>query len=73
MKGQQLVRRGAWALLVGLLTSVAHGAEQPDWAFSIADQVQPPSQNTDQPKTKCDFSAAVSAQAKRTSGHIQIP
>jgi cytochrome c553 len=51
MTGQQLMRRMTWVLLVGLLTSVAHSAERPDWAFPVVDQVQPPSQDTDQPKT----------------------
>src|ERR1700744_1123935 len=39
------------ALLVGLASVVALGAEQPDWAFPVADKVQPPTKQNDRPKT----------------------
>ena len=39
------------ALLVGLASGVALGAERPDWAFPVADKVQPPTKGNDHPKT----------------------
>jgi cytochrome c553 len=39
------------ALLISLVHLTAQAAERPDWAFPVADQVQPPSQDTVQPKT----------------------
>jgi cytochrome c553 len=38
-------------LLIGLVPLTAQAADRPDWAFPVADQVQPPSQDADQPKT----------------------
>jgi cytochrome c553 len=38
-------------LLIGLVSAVAHGADRPDWAFPVADKVQPPTKKDDQPKT----------------------
>jgi len=49
MSSQSLIT--AWVLLFGLVPVVAHGAERPDWAFPVADTIQPPSQDEDQPKT----------------------
>ena len=45
------MRRSVWALLFGLAPAVAYGADRPDWAFPVADKVQPPSKVDDQPKT----------------------
>jgi cytochrome c553 len=45
------MRRLLLALLIGLAPSASLGAERPDWAFPAADRVQPPSQDSDQPKT----------------------
>ena len=39
------------ALLIGLAPILSLGAERPDWAFPVADKVQPPIQEDDQPKT----------------------
>src|SRR5580700_2791710 len=39
------------ALFVGLVPIVALGAQRPDWAFPVADKVQPPTKQDDQPKT----------------------
>src|SRR5580700_9334731 len=47
---QRFMRRTAWVLLIGLVPIVAHGADRPDWAFPVADKVQPPSQDEGQPK-----------------------
>jgi cytochrome c553 len=47
-----LMCRLVWASLVSLTpVVVAYGADQPDWAFPVADKVQPPTQEDDQPKT----------------------
>ena len=48
---QRFMRRTAWVLLIGLVPIVAHGADRPDWAFPVADKIQPPSQDEDQLKT----------------------
>jgi cytochrome c553 len=46
------VMRGLiWALFIGLLPAAAHAMDRPDWAFPVADKVQPPSKDDDQPKT----------------------
>jgi cytochrome c553 len=39
------------ALLIGLAPGVSLAAERPDWAFPVADAVQPPATDNDQPKT----------------------
>jgi len=39
------------AFLVGLAPVVVLGAELPNWAFPVADKVQPPAKQDDQPKT----------------------
>jgi cytochrome c553 len=39
------------ALLVGLVPVVALGAERPDWAFPVADKVQPPTKQDGRPTT----------------------
>lgn len=39
------------ALLIGLVPIRAQATERPDWAFPVADEVQPPSQDAVQPKT----------------------
>ena len=50
-------RRGAascgliWVLLTGLAPGVVHGADRPEWAFPVADAVQPPTKQDDKPKT----------------------
>lgn len=38
-------------LLISLAAELALGAERPDWAFPVADKVQPPSKDDNQPKT----------------------
>jgi cytochrome c553 len=43
--------RLVWALLVSLAPAVAHGADRPNWAFPVADAVQPPTKPDDQLKT----------------------
>jgi cytochrome c553 len=45
------LRQPRWLLLIGLLPVAAQAADRPDWAFPVADQVQPASESTDQPKT----------------------
>ena len=45
------MRRTAWLSLIGLVPVVAHGLERPEWAFPVADKVQPPSKDDDQPKS----------------------
>ena len=45
------MHRSILTLLVVLTPVVAYGADRPDWAFPVADQIQPPSQDDDQPKT----------------------
>jgi len=45
------LRQPGWLLLIGLLPFAAQAADRPDWAFPVADQVQPASESTDQPKT----------------------
>jgi cytochrome c553 len=45
------MRRLLLALLIGLAPSASLGAERPDWAFPVADKVQPPTKLDDQPKT----------------------
>ena len=40
-----------WALLIVLLPAAAHAIDRPDWAFPVADKVQPPSPDDSQPKT----------------------
>jgi cytochrome c553 len=46
------MRRSVWLLLIALLPVAAHATDRPDWAFPVADAVQPatPKQD-DQPKT----------------------
>ncbi|HEY2529265.1 MAG TPA: c-type cytochrome [Xanthobacteraceae bacterium] len=39
------------ALLIGLAPVLSLGAERPDWAFPVADKVQPRTKEDDQPKT----------------------
>jgi cytochrome c553 len=39
------------AFLIGLAPVLALGAERPEWAFPVADKVQPPTREDDQPKT----------------------
>jgi cytochrome c553 len=47
-----LMCRLVWAWLVSLTpVVVAYGADQPEWAFPVADKVQPPTKEDDQPKT----------------------
>jgi cytochrome c553 len=50
-KKRKLVRNSVWPLLVALISVPAYGADRPDWAFPVADQVQPSLQESDQPKT----------------------
>jgi cytochrome c553 len=46
------MRRSVWLLLISLLPVAAHAADRPDWAFPVADAVQPATpQQDDQPKT----------------------
>jgi cytochrome c553 len=45
------MRKPVWALIVGLVPIVAHGADHPDWAFPVADKNQPAAQADRQPKT----------------------
>jgi cytochrome c553 len=46
-----MIIRPELLLLVSLLPVTAQAADRPDWAFPVAGQVQPPSQDPDQPKT----------------------
>jgi len=39
------------ALLISLVPVASLGAERPDWAFPVANEVQPPTKQDDQPKT----------------------
>jgi cytochrome c553 len=39
------------ALLIGLAPGVSVAAERPDWAFPVADAVQPPTPDNNEPKT----------------------
>jgi cytochrome c553 len=50
-RGKAVINRSTLALLIVLMPVVAHGADRPDWAFPVADKIQPPSQDEDQPKT----------------------
>ncbi len=43
--------RLACALIISVMPVIAHGADRLDWAFPVADIVQPPAKNDDQPKT----------------------
>jgi cytochrome c553 len=48
------VNRLVWALLMSVVPVAVHGAERPDWAFPVADQVQPSTNENEQPKTLPD-------------------
>jgi cytochrome c553 len=50
-KKEDIMRNLILVLLIGLIPAVAHGADRPDWAFPVADKVQPPTRKDDQPKT----------------------
>jgi hypothetical protein len=39
------------ALFIGALLAVAHAVDRPDWAFPVADKIEPPSKDDSQPKT----------------------
>jgi len=41
------MRRSVWLLLIGLLPVGARAADRPDWAFPVADAVQPAAQKED--------------------------
>jgi cytochrome c553 len=45
------MNRPLLALLIALAPALSLGAERPDWAFPVADKVQPPTKQDDQPKT----------------------
>jgi cytochrome c553 len=45
------MRRLLLTLLIGLAPAVSAAAGRPDWAFPVADAVQPPMTGSDQPKT----------------------
>jgi len=45
------MRKLLLALFIGLAPGVSVAAERPDWAFPVADAVQPPTTDNDQPKT----------------------
>jgi cytochrome c553 len=45
------MRKLIWALFIGLLPATAHAMDRPDWTFPVADKVQPPSIDDNQPKT----------------------
>src|SRR5580692_10251991 len=45
------MRGSLWALLIVLMPVLARGADRPDWAFPVADMIQLPSRDDDQPKT----------------------
>ena len=45
------MRKTLSALLIGLVPGVSLAAERPDWAFPVADAVQPTTTDNDQPKT----------------------
>jgi cytochrome c553 len=45
------MRQSVCLLLIVLIPVAAQAANQPDWAFPVADKVQPPAQQDDQPKT----------------------
>jgi len=49
-------------LLLGLVPVVAHGTERPDWAFPVADKVQPATKEDDQPKTLPDSTKSYTQQ-----------
>jgi cytochrome c553 len=44
------MRKLLLALFIGLAPGVSVAAERPDWAFPVADAVQPPTTDNDQPK-----------------------
>jgi hypothetical protein len=46
-RGKVVINRSTLALLIVLMPVVAHGADRPDWAFPVADKIQPPSQDED--------------------------
>ncbi|MCL2430736.1 MAG: c-type cytochrome [Alphaproteobacteria bacterium] len=45
------MRKLHFAMIIGLAPVVCLGAERPDWAFPVADKVQPPTRQDDLPKT----------------------
>jgi len=45
------MRRSVLLMLIGLLPVIGHAADRPDWAFPVADAVQPPTKEDDQLKT----------------------
>jgi hypothetical protein len=50
-RGKAVIDRSTLVLLIVLMPVVAYGADRPDWAFPVADKIQPTSQDEDQPKT----------------------
>jgi cytochrome c553 len=44
--------RGLRVLLISLVPVVALGAERPDWAFPVADKIQPPARDENQQQTR---------------------
>jgi cytochrome c553 len=51
-------RTAVWVALAIMAPLVAHGAERPDWAFTVPDKVQPPTKDDDQPRTLPGSSAS---------------
>jgi cytochrome c553 len=45
------MRKLYFAMIIGLAPVVCLGAERPDWAFPVANKVQPPTKEDDLPKT----------------------
>jgi hypothetical protein len=45
------MRKLLLTLLIGLVPGVSVAAERPDWAFPVADAVQPQTTDNEQPKT----------------------
>ena len=45
------MRAAVWLMLLGIFPIAVDAAGSPDWAFPVADKVQPPLQENDQPKS----------------------
>jgi hypothetical protein len=59
------VRGSFWVSLIVLMPVVAHGADRPDWAFPVADNIQPPSKDDNQPKTVTGSTKSYTQKADR--------
>jgi hypothetical protein len=56
-----------WAFFIGLAPAAAHAMDRPDWAFPVADKVQPAAKDDTQLKT-LPGSANLARKNKSTSG-----